>query len=314
MGSIIRSRKLAVWVILLVCCVALAASPAQAQGKIALTFDKLPYMKPLGFWRPREVIRMLIRSLEREKVPAFGFVVQEKVDEEKTGYIILEDWVAAGNGIGNMTWGNADLNELDDKQFLEHARDGQLLIRKLSNQYEFNFRYFRYPLLHEGNTEKKKKRVRKALDRGRYRIGHVSVKTGDFLFNAPYLSVEVEAPKLNQLRDRYLKHIDESLAYAERQSQAVFGRNISHILQLHIGIATASFLPELVAHLRERGYEFITLDEALQDPAYATEELYIGPLGLIFTDRVAATKGLPFDENSGFDRVALEKELGSFQK
>ena len=103
-----------------------------------------------------------------------------------------------------------------------------------------------------------------------------------------------------------------SLDYAEKQSQAVFGRNIPHILQLHMGVATSLMLKPLIDELKSRGYGFVTLVEALDDPAYSTLEEYVGPLGLIFTDRVAFTRGLPFDEGSGVDSSALEEDLESF--
>ena len=51
--------------------------------------------------------------------------------------------------------------------------------------------------------------------------------------------------------------------------------------------------------LKSRGYQFIPLTEALAYPAYKTEEKYVGPLGLTFIDRVAATRGLDFDATRG---------------
>ncbi|MGW8180691.1 MAG: hypothetical protein ACWGQW_18310, partial [bacterium] len=82
---------------------------------------------------------------------------------------------------------------------------------------------------------------------------------------------------------------------SEAQSEKVLGRQPVQILRLHMGIATASFIDDVISLLKERGYEFRSLEEALADPAYKIEEEYIGPLGLSFVDRIAATRGLPFD-------------------
>jgi peptidoglycan/xylan/chitin deacetylase (PgdA/CDA1 family) len=295
-----KSRNLLLVVVLLILSIQplLAAIPDSSK-KIALTFEEVPYMKPLGFWRPREVSNMILRTLEGEKIPAAGFLVQEKVEDDMSTYIILSDWVTRGHILGNQTWGDADLNMLKYEHFMEHLSDGQKYLRRIAKAHPFNYRYLRYPLLHEGAEPKTKKRIRKALARAEYQIAHVTVKTADWVFNRPYLDHERDPDAMSQVKKLYLDHISDSLNYAEKQSEAVFGRNIAHIMQLRNCIATAGFLPDLIAMLKERGYEFVSLPDALGDEAYKTEEDYVGPLGLSFTDRVAATKGMPFDQNSG---------------
>ncbi|MFQ5737857.1 MAG: polysaccharide deacetylase family protein [Acidobacteriota bacterium] len=276
---------------------------------MALTFDDVPFMKPLGFWRPREVSNMILRTLKKEGIHAAGFVVQEKVEDDLSTYIVLDDWVSQGQILGNQTWGDADLNVLSHEYFLEHATDGQKYLKRLARAHPFNFRYLRFPQLHEGNTKEKKKKVRQALERGDYKIAPVTVKTWDYLFNRPYIENETRPERVQTLKKMYLELIGQSLDYSESQSKKVFGKNISHILQLHTGIATATFLPDLIQMLRNRGYQFISFPEALSDPAFKTEEQYVGPLGLTFIDRVAATRGMDFDENCGLELKELEKRL-----
>ena len=46
-------------------------------------------------------------------------------------------------------------------------------------------------------------------------------------------------------------------------------------------------MPEWLAVLQRRGYRFITLDEALKDPAYATPDLYAGKDGISWMHRWA---------------------------
>ncbi len=280
--------------------------------KIALTFDEIPFMKPMGFWRPREVSNQILKTLEDEGITAAGFVVQEKVEEDLSTYVILEDWLSKGHTLGNQTWGDIDYNVVGYDDFMEHAIDGQKYLKKLSHKYEFNYRYLRFPQLHEGNDPRKKKRVRKALDRANYQVAHVSVKTSGFAFNPACAENSTDPETIAILKKLYLEHVERSLEYSEAQARQVFGRDIAHIMQLHIGLATANFLPDLIARLRQRGYQFITIQEALADPAYQTAEDYAGPLGLTFIDRVAATRGLAFDETAGqLDRTDVERTLRS---
>ncbi len=285
-------------------------SAENLEKKISLTFEYVPFMKPLGFFRARELSNMILKSLEREKIQAAGFVVQSKVEDDPSTFVILDDWASRGHLLGNQTWGDADLNELEPDHFYEHLRDGQKYLRTISRAHPINYRFLRFPNLHEGDTRKKKKRIRKILERGNYRIATVSVKTAGNFFNRPFVIAQRKYPeKLDLLREKYIGHIQTSLDYAEKQSQIVFGKNISHVLQLHMGVATAMMITSLIEALKSRGYHFISMIEALDDPAYSRPEKYVGPLGLTFTDRVAATEGLPFHENSGVNPKILEEEL-----
>ena len=285
----------------------------ETEKKMALTFEYVPFMKPMGFFRARELSNMILRNLKQEGIQAAGFVVQSKVEDDPSTYVILDDWAAQGHILGNQTWGDADYNEMEPQHFFEHIRDGQKYLKTIARAHPLNFRFLRFPYLHEGDTEKKKKRIRKDLYRGSYRIAHVSVKTAVNFFNRPFVRSQTEYPeKLDALKEKYLSHVMASLDYAEKQSHAVFGRNIPHVLQLHMGVATSTMLKPLIEMLKSRGYGFVSLVDALDDPAYSTSEEYVGPLGLTFIDRVAATRGLPFDEGSGVDSRSLEKELEGF--
>ncbi len=302
----------------LVCIVVLGVScgsvfSQETEKRIALTFEYVPFMKPMGFYRARELSNLILRNLKQENIQAAGFVVQSKVEDDPSTYVILDDWAAQGHVLGNQTWGDADYNELEHRYFFEHVRDGQKHLRTIALAHPLNYRFLRFPYLHEGDTPKKKKRIRKDLDRGNYRIAHVSVKTAVNFFNRPFVRSQTEHPeKLEPLKKKYLSHVMASLDYAEKQSQAVFGRNIPHVLQLHMGVATSLMIKPLIEALKSRGYGFVSLVDALDDPAYSTTEEYVGPLGLTFTDRVAFTRGLSFDAGSGVDSGGLEKDLEAF--
>lgn len=266
---------------------------------IALTFEKLPAMKPYGFWTPREISNMVLRALEKRNIKAAGFIVEEKIDDDPSGYVVLEDWFKAGHTLGNNTYSYVDFNEVSVKDFLAHVADGQKYLRRVTRIERPLDRYIRFPLLHEGNTESKKKDAAKRLSRGGYLIAPATVIPTDYEFNHVYQEVTKadDAELMEQFKGIYLQHISECLDYAESQSKLVFDRQIKHIIRLHLGIATAILIDDTLQLLEGRGFDFISMEEALKDPAYETEELYVGPLGLSFIDRVAATQGLPFKED-----------------
>jgi hypothetical protein len=81
------------------------------------------------------------------------------------------------------------------------------------------------------------------------------------------------------------------VAYYEDQSRAFLGRQVSQVLLLHANRLNATVLPELLAALRRRGYVFVSLDEALTDPAYDLPDSYAGRGGITWLHRWALTAG-----------------------
>lgn len=290
----------------------LAAAGGQQEDKVvAFTFERLPAMSPMGYWRPREVSRLILRALDRHQVPATGFVIEEKIDDDTSTYFVLVDWAEAGHGLGSNTYSYVDLHELNPDDFLQHVADGQKYLRRAARIKRINFRYLRFPLLHEGDTPSKKKEVARRLRDGGFTLTPVTIKTADHSFNRPLLELESRSEEAERLGDRFVEHIRDCLEYAESQSEKVFGRQIRHILQLHAGIATAMHLERVIQMFQERGYRFITVEEALEDPLYESEETYAGPHGLTFTDRVADTRGLPYDPSVGeFHLGEVDRLLG----
>ena len=78
--------------------------------------------------------------------------------------------------------------------------------------------------------------------------------------------------------------------YAEKAAVEVFGRDIPQILLIHCNELNAISLRASIARMRARGYQFITLEEAMKDAAYQTPDAFAGPGGS-WLSRTAATLG-----------------------
>lgn len=273
---------------------------AASTKQIALTFDKLPYMEPLGYWTPREVSNSVLRALTARNIEAVGFVVEEKLEQKPGSYVVLMDWVQKGQKLGNETFAYVDLNELQPRDFLAHVADGAKYTKRAThNMSGWQTRYFRFPMLHEGNTESKKKSVAGRLRGAGFVIVPATVLFNDYEFDHFFGDSVGETDGTRRLEQLYLDQLKKAVRYAEQQSTEVFGRQIPQILRLHLGLAAGNFIDAALGWLEQDGYTFTTVDAVLKDPAYASEEDYVGPLGLGFIDRVAATKGLSFDERAG---------------
>lgn len=279
-------------------------------GNICLTFERLPFMEPLVYWTPRELSTLVLKELERRNIQSIGFVQEEKLMDNPSSGVVLLDWAGKGHLLGNNTFSYVDFNELSVKEFLEHVADGQKSILRASRTSGHNFRYLRFPSMHYGNSEGKRSRISSTLYKNGYTVFPATVIPGDWEFNWVYRDYVDNEQAIKILRVMYKEHIMNCLEYAEQQAKAVFNQEITQVIRLHVGVATARFLPDLLDELEKKGYSFVSPEKALEDPVFKTEENYIGPLGLGFIDRVAADRGLPFDPESWtIDRKDIREEI-----
>lgn len=71
----------------------------------------------------------------------------------------------------------------------------------------------------------------------------------------------------------------ESLKWSEAAAQAVWGQSIPHVLLLHSGSFDAVVLDELLTSYEKAGTRWVTLEEALEHPAYHEDVRVPGPHG-----------------------------------
>ena len=74
--------------------------------------------------------------------------------------------------------------------------------------------------------------------------------------------------------------------YSKLDSE-VFGRPLPHVMLLHDSQLNRDTLRDVLALFVARRYRFVTLDEALNDPAYAAPETFVTKYGPIWGYRWA---------------------------
>jgi peptidoglycan-N-acetylglucosamine deacetylase len=61
---------------------------------------------------------------------------------------------------------------------------------------------------------------------------------------------------------------------------------------MHVGAFDAKMLPELLALFRERGFAFVTLEQAMADPIYDVDPKVPAPGGSTFNEFVATSRNV----------------------
>jgi hypothetical protein len=116
--------------------------------------------------------------------------------------------------------------------------------------------------------------------------------------------------KALNVREAYLTYMNSICEFFENRSMEVAGHEIRQVLLIHASQLNADAMPDLLNMLRRRGYKFIPLERALQDPAYSLPETYIGPGGFSWIHRWSITNGM---KNKGEPEEPewIRKESGS---
>ena len=289
--------------LLIVFLFALAASVrAQTPPKrtMAVTIDDLPFVAiGEGDYLPRAKIATakILNALKKHKAPAAGFVNENKFGEgrDRDGRIdLLRDWVKYGMVLGNHTYSHPDFNQLTVEQFQDEITKGEVVTRELMKSRRPYQLYFRHPATHTGDTQEKKEAIEKFLAARGYKITPHTIDNSDFIFNVPYaLALQKgDEETARRLREAYLELTMVATEFAEKVSPQIFGREIPQILLIHTNDITADCLDEILTKLAARGYQFVTLDKVMADPAYETKVTYITKYGPTWFMRWSESKGL----------------------
>jgi len=274
-------------------------TPASGTHDVALTFDDLPVHGPLPAGMSRvDIANSIIRALQAAHAPAtYGFVNAKGIEQEPSSAPVLQLWRAAGFPLANHTFSHMDLDANPVEAFEQDILGNEPALKE--NMGNDDWHWLRFPFLHEGNDPAKHRAIRAFLDQHGYRVAEVTLSFGDYAYNAPYARclAKNDQQGVEQLKRSYMDGAAESLEQGIASSNRIFGRDIKHVMLLHIGSFETIMLPNLLDLLKQRGFNLITLPEAESDPAYS-----------MHPDLPASWDGMFFEQLMRERHLALPKD------
>jgi peptidoglycan/xylan/chitin deacetylase (PgdA/CDA1 family) len=248
----------------------LLLTTVSAAQKVAITFDDLPLNGelPPGVTRV-EIARDTLATLKQRSVPpAYGFINAKKLEGNADAAEALKLWAAA-EPVGNHTYSHPDLKQ-DSAEMFEREIDENEPALELVASKNGNWHWLRYPYLQEGETLEKRRAVRAYLQAHGYRVAQVTLDWEDYLWNTAYArcTAKNDAKAMTRLRESYLQTASEYLDFGREIAKLVYGREINHVLLLHLGAFSSTILPDALDLLRKKGFKLVTLEEAESDPVY----------------------------------------------
>ena len=275
------------------------ACSAVGHLEMAVTFDDLPLNRAesLPLTDQRGITADLLAALIDRGIPSTGFVNEMRLfdgDSLMDGQVeLLRLWLGAGQDLGNHTYSHPDLHRVGLVPFLDDIVKGERVTRPLAAMSGRPLRYFRHPFLHTGRDLETKHAVESFLAEMGYKVAPVTVDNSEWIFARAYDMAIARSD--NALRQRvgqdYVDYMMAMVEYYESQSLLLFERRIRQVLLLHANRINADWFGRLADRLTRRGYRFITLDRALEDPVYQLPDRYTGPGGITWIHRWAITRG-----------------------
>ena len=282
------------WLILLIMAmVAAIPSQAQAQRRIAISFDGAP--RSAGAWlTPDGRTSMLIAGLREAGVPQAAFFVNPGFlarADGAGGEARIAAYVAAGHVIANHGFSHQRLSATAVDVYIADIDAAEVWLADRPGRRP----WFRFPYLDEGRADRvKRDALRAALAQRGLSNGYVTIDASDWnIENLTKAAVAAGTPiDRTRLRDHYVRAHVEAADFYDRLAVQTLGRSPAHMLLLHETDIAALFIADLVAALRADGWTIIGADEAYADPiARAIPETRSAQGTLI--EAMAWERGLP---------------------
>jgi len=266
-----------------------------------VTIDDLPTASVVpqsGEWADR-VTRDLLSALRRHRVPAVGFVNEGKLqvggarDAGRVG--LLQQWIEAGQDLGNHGYAHLDLHVVPVEQFTADIARGEPITSELLKKAGRQPRFFRHPFLHTGRSPEARATVQSFLDARGLRVAPVSIDNYDYVFAAAFdrAAQANDGAAVARIAAAYIDYMLAVTAFYEDQALKIVGREMRQILLIHASGLNARTFDELAGRFAARGYRFIPLERALEDTAYSSRDEYYGSAGVTWLHRWALTRKMP---------------------
>lgn len=232
--------------------------------EIALTIDDLPLVAskmntPGNQQRSTERFMRILHALVENNIPATGFVIAGAI--ERGQWEFLEEFRRAGLSIGSHTYSHPNLNRMSAEKYIADLDRADKVLTPLFTEPK----YFRYPYLAEGNKTTKPK-VLDYLNQHHYVIAPVTIDSKDFAFNERLYKVPFRTREnyVNKIKPEYLAYIWKQTVKAEKHAN---GQPVKQILLIHANLLNSYVLNDIIQMYKNNGYTFISLGEALKNPA-----------------------------------------------
>ncbi len=304
-----------------------AIASESATVPLLVTVDDLPISAGALHPDPAErkrITRGMLAVLAKHGVPAVGLVTWGNVRGPED-LELLALWLEAGHELGNHTRRHLDYHRTETSDWLADAEAGRReLAAFLAARGRPAPRFFRFPMLREGDTLEKLDAARAWLAESGQENLPVSLDNQDWSFERPWVEAVRSGDRAaaERVAEAYHESLHLSVRHHEATAERLFDRPVPQVLLLHATAVGAAEWDRLFAWLAEHGYRFAAAGEVLADPAFAEEHRFLGPRGPGLWDRLldarrraeadAAIRALLAEQSAAWSRGDVESFVAGY--
>lgn len=272
--------------VLLAALTALAA-PAFAQTRtIAVTIDDLPYATGgVGCTdaEARAFTSDFLTMLKAQEVPVVGFAIPGRgCGGQPAQADLIEAWLEAGFEIGSHSNTHPNLNQVGLEAYEADVAAAEPVLKPMLARHGRTLTWYRHPYLRTGETEEIRAGLASFLAGRGYRVAPVTFDNSEWVYAAAYAKAlkKGDAAEARRIGEAYVEHMQVIAIFFETWGKELVGYEPPQILLIHANQLNRDWFPAVKAMLAGRGYGFVSLEQAMADPAYARPDVYVGRYGM----------------------------------
>ena len=268
-----------------------AAAPAAADRRpILISVDDLPVAGGGLHREPADraqITRGLLAALAKHGIRAQALVVQRSV-AGPSDEALLDLWLAGGHELGSHSYAHLSYTSTPAAAYVADIDKGLAGLDAFLALRGLRTRFFRFPMLREGDTLDKLLVARAALHAAGVRNLPVTIDNQDWSFEAPFVEAARagDAARQRAVIDDYLAALRFAVGHHERSGDELLGRTSPQILLVHANAVGAAAWDDLFAWLAATGHRFATADEVLADPVFSEPHQFVARYGTSLWDRL----------------------------
>ena len=239
----------------------------KAAPQFSITMDDFHWQNAVKL-TAAERNQAILDALHANSIKAALFVAGRNIDSAE-GKQLLSSWDKAGHLIGNHTYSHRNYNS--SATVIDEYQQDILRAEALLKDFPRFRKYFRFPMLKEGDTIAKRDAMRAFFAKHGYRNGHVTIDNSDWAIDnrlTARLKKEASAD-VKPYRDFYMEHMWERAEYYDTLAQRVLGRPVKHTVLVHFNLLNGLFMGDLIALFKSKGWQPIDAEEAFTDSVFS---------------------------------------------
>jgi len=240
--------------------------------------------------------RLLIAKLQQYKVPAVGFISGSQVsDGEKLFPVranIVRLWRDAGFEIGIGGFKHLPFRDQPLEAYIANVEKNERIAKQLLSEKNQTLRYFSYPYLYTRKNDEHMKFEKWLHDRGLTSVKY-TIDNNEWMYSYAYdiARMDNDVNTMKEVRTAFLEYMAKMFDHYEAYSAEMFGRDIPQTMVLTPSRLVTDSADDLFGMIKKRGYGFVSMETAMADDAFKTEETYEDENGISWFDRWTLTAG-----------------------